>query len=151
MNNRSSTKRILIVEDDKRITAALTVRLNARGYSVLTAHNGFEGLKLAMGEEPDLILMDIMMPMGMGFSVAERLKSTGHGQIPVIFLTASKRTGLRTTAKELGAAGFFEKPYDAEELLAAISLILDAPTPTSPPAGARVNSSDLVPESRLQP
>ena len=127
------------------------MRLNARGYEVLAAQNGFEGLKLAMGEQPDLILMDIMMPMGMGFSVAERLNSTGHSQIPVIFLTASKRTGLRTTAKELGAAGFFEKPYDAEELLAAISLILDTPSPSSPPTGARDTTSNLAPVSGLQP
>ena len=109
-------KRILIVEDDPRITAALKVRLTARSYEILTAGNGFEGLKLAMNSRPDLLLLDIMMPMGMGFSVAERLKAVGLGHIPIIFITASKRTGLRRTAAKLGAAGFFEKPYDADEL-----------------------------------
>jgi CheY-like chemotaxis protein len=75
--------------------------------------------------KPDLILLDIMMPVGMGFSVAERLKDLGLSEIPIIFITASKRAGLRKMAERLGAAGFFEKPYDADELVAAIDLILD--------------------------
>ena len=126
-------KRILIVEDDKRITAALQIRLAARGYTVLTAHNGFDGLKLAVAERPDLILMDIMMPVGMGFSVAERLKASDCDEIPIIFITASKRTCLRRTAEKLGAVGFFEKPYDAAELLGAVELILGAGLPASMP------------------
>ena len=137
-------KRILIVEDDPRITAALKVRLNARGYEILTAGNGFEGLKLAMNSRPDLLLLDIMMPMGMGFSVAERLKAVGLGYIPIIFITASKRTGLRRTAAKLGAAGFFEKPYDADELVSAIELILGA---TAAPAQAQAPSSNPDPRT----
>ena len=137
-------KRILIVEDDPRITAALKVRLTARGYEILTAGNGFEGLKLAMNSRPDLLLLDIMMPMGMGFSVAERLKAVGLGHIPIIFITASKRTGLRRTAAKLGAAGFFEKPYDADELVSAIELILGA---TAAPAQAQAPSSNPDPRT----
>ena len=120
-------KTILIVEDDARIAAALRVRLEAGGYQVVTAGDGFSGLKLAMTHKPQLILLDIMMPVGMGFSVAERLKDLGCGDTPIIFMTASKRAGLRKTAQRLGAAGFFEKPYDAEELLAAVHLILGPP------------------------
>jgi len=124
-------KRILVVEDDKRITAALQIRLAACGYTVLVAHNGFEGLKLAVAERPDLILMDIMMPVGMGFSVAERLKASVCAETPIIFITASKRTCLRRTAEKLGAVGFFEKPYDAGELLGAVGLILGADLPAA--------------------
>lgn len=131
-------KKILIVEDDAKIAAALRIRLAAVGYDVVLAHDGFSGLKMTMTHHPDLILLDIMMPVGMGFSVAERLKDLGLGDIPIIFITASKRAGLRKTAQQLGAAGFFEKPYDAEQLLAAIQLILDpAPAmgnPTVAPA-----------------
>jgi len=126
-------KKILIVEDDKRITAALQIRLASSGYTVLTAHNGFDGLKLALAERPDLILMDIMMPVGMGFSVAERLKESTCAQVPIIFITASKRSCLRRTAEKLGAVGFFEKPYDAGELLGAVDLILGAGTPGALP------------------
>jgi DNA-binding response OmpR family regulator len=120
-------KKILVVEDDAKIAAALRIRLEAAGYEVVTAGDGFSGLKMTMTHRPQLILLDIMMPVGMGFSVAERLKDLGLGDIPIIFITASKRSGLRKTAQRLGAAGFFEKPYDAEELLAAVHLILGSP------------------------
>lgn len=121
-------KKILVVEDDARIAEALAIRLRAAGYEVVIAGDGFSGLKMTMTHRPNLILLDIMMPVGMGFSVAERLKDLGLGEIPIIFITASKRAGLRKTAQQLGAAGFFEKPYDAEELMAAVHLIL-GPSP----------------------
>ena len=137
-------KKILVVEDDSKIATALSLRLKSVGYEVVTASDGFTGLKMTMTHRPSLILLDIMMPVGMGFSVAERLRDIGLSEIPIIFITASKRAGLRKTAQQLGAAGFFEKPYDAEELLAAISLILgqpplpiasqSSPAPSAPPA-----------------
>jgi len=114
-------KRVLIVEDDTKIAAALAIRLEAAGYGVMTARDGFSGLKLALETRPDLILMDIWMPVGMGFSVVQRLRSLGLEGVPIIFITASKLKGLRKTAEKLGAIAFFEKPYDAEELLAAVA------------------------------
>jgi DNA-binding response OmpR family regulator len=131
---------ILVVEDDAKIAAALRIRLEAAGYAVFTAGDGFSGLKMTLAHRPHLILLDIMMPVGMGFSVAERLKDLGLDDIPIIFITASKRSGLRKTAQRLGAAGFFEKPYDADELLAAVRLILGPPLPPAPasaPPGPR--------------
>ena len=138
-------KKILVVEDDAKIAAALRIRLESVGYQVVSAGDGFSGLKMTMTHRPDLILLDIMMPVGMGFSVAERLKDLGLGDIPIIFITASKRAGLRKTAQQLGPAGFFEKPYHAEQLLAAIQLILG---PVPMPAAA-MNSSNNSP--RLSP
>jgi len=143
-------KKILVIEDDAKIAAALRVRLGSAGYEVFTAGDGFTGLKMTMTHTPDLILLDIMMPVGMGFSVAERLRDLGLGEIPIIFITASKRTGLRKTAQQLGAAGFFEKPYDAEELLAAIRLILNAPTPVLRPPPAPAGEA-VVAETRRLP
>ena len=70
-------KKILIVEDDTKIAAALSIRLEAAGYAALTAPDGLAGLKLALENKPDLILMDIWMPVGIGFSVAQRLHSLG--------------------------------------------------------------------------
>ena len=121
-------KTILVVEDDTRIAAALGVRLEAAGYEVLTAADGLGGLKLALNNRPDLILMDIWMPVGIGFSVAQRLQSIGLTGIPIIFITASKLKGLRETAKQLGAVAFFEKPYDSVQLLEAISSALEPKT-----------------------
>jgi CheY-like chemotaxis protein len=128
-------KKILIVEDDKKIAAALAIRLEAAGYEVLTAGDGLAGLKLVLDDKPDLIFMDIWMPVGIGFSVAQRLQSLGLSGIPIIFITASKIKGLRRAAEKLGAVGFFEKPYDAEEVLAAVAKALE-----SDPRSTRENS-----------
>jgi DNA-binding response OmpR family regulator len=114
-------KKILIVEDDTKIAAALAIRLEAAGYAVMTACDGFSGLKLAVEMKPDLMVMDIWMPVGLGFSVVQRLQSLGLDGVPVIFITASKLKGLRNTAEKLGAIAFFEKPYDADELLTAVA------------------------------
>jgi len=118
-------KKIAILEDDTPIANALAVRLEAAGYEAFTAPDGLQGLKLVLDHRPDLILMDVWMPVGIGFSVAQRLKGLGMGGIPIIYLTASKRKGLKKTAKILGAAGFFEKPYDADQLLATIAQALE--------------------------
>lgn len=109
------------MEDDPKISAALSIRLAASGYDVRTVPNGFDGLKLALQFQPDLLLMDIWMPVGLGFSVAQRLQSLGLGNIPIIFITASKLNGLRQTAEDLGAFAFFEKPYDSAQLLEAVA------------------------------
>ena len=124
--------RILIVDDDKKIAAALTARLMAAGYEVLTALNGVEGLKVAVTSKPDLIIMDVWMPGGVGPLVAERLKHVGLAKVPVIFLTASKKEALWDIARQVEPAGFFEKPYDPKRLLAAISQALAEPIPVTP-------------------
>jgi len=84
--------------------------------------------------------MDIWMPVGMGFSVVQRLHSLGLGGIPIIFITASKLKGLRKTAEKLGAIAFFEKPYNADELLAAIVNGLKAKPSTAAPDAAAAAS-----------
>jgi two-component system response regulator MprA len=114
-------KRILVIEDDKNIATALAIRLEAANYDVMTAPNGLEGLKQILENQPDLILMDIWMPAGLGFSVAQRLRGLGLSGIPLVFITASKLPGLREIAKGLGAVAFFEKPYDPDQLLESIS------------------------------
>jgi len=134
-------KKILIIEDDAKIAAALAIRLKAAGYEPIIAADGFEGLKRAVNDRPDLILMDIWMPVGIGFSVAQRLPSLGLKDTPVIFITASKLSGLKKTARQLGAVAFFEKPYDPEQLLAAIAHALHG-TPQ-----ASVQAADPHPES----
>src|SRR6266496_4438824 len=117
-------KKILIMEDDTKIAAALAIRLSAAGYDVLTASDGLEGMHLALKDRPDLLLMDVWMPVGLGFSVAQRLKEMGLVDIPIIFITASKLKGLKEAAQRSGAVAFFEKPYDPEKLLAAVAQAL---------------------------
>ena len=118
-------KKILIMEDDARIAAALAIRLEAAGYEVLTSPDGYRGLSATVHNRPDLLVMDIWMPVGTGFSVAQRLQALGLSGIPIIFITASKLKGLKETAEQLGASAFFEKPYDPELLLSTIANALE--------------------------
>ena len=108
-------KTILIIEDDPKAAKALAVRLEAAGYDVLTAADGVQGVRLALDHRPDLIISDIWLPAGIGLS----------GNIPVVFMTASKLPGLKEAAMQLGAAAYFEKPYDPEALLRTITEIID--------------------------
>jgi DNA-binding response OmpR family regulator len=113
-------KRILIIEDDERIASALAIRLRGAGYQVATAPDALSGVSAAVREHPDLVLLDIGLPAGNGFGVAGRVRALLPQDTPIVFLTASKQPGLREKASALGAAGFFEKPYEPEELLAAV-------------------------------
>ncbi len=113
--------RILIVEDDLNISKALELRLTQDGHSVLVSHDAVVGLTMATQGHADLILMDIMMPGGDGLTVAHTLGSLPEIEIPVIFITASKKPGLREEALELGAAGLFEKPFNTKLLMETVN------------------------------
>jgi DNA-binding response OmpR family regulator len=118
-------KKILIVEDERDIVKALTIRLRGAGYEVVTAFDGAQGIFTAHKENPDLIILDIRMPAGNGFSVAEKLKeSVNTLAIPVIFLTGSPEKNSEEKAMAVGARFYVKKPYDPEELLDAVSRAL---------------------------
>ena len=122
-------KSILVVEDDPKIAKALGIRLSTAGYEVIHAPDAMLGTKMAVKHQPDLMLLDISMPGGNGFQVAERIQKNHllPKEIKFIFITAGKQPDLRKKAMELDAAAFFEKPYDADELLAAIRQALPEP------------------------
>ncbi len=121
------TKKILVVEDDQKVAMGLAIRLKHSGYEVTLASDALSGLESAMKTRPDLVLLDISLPGGNGFTVAERIRALLPITTPTIFLTASKQPGLREKARDLGAAAFFQKPYESEDLLAAIQLALAGP------------------------
>ncbi len=119
-------KKILIVDDERDIVKALMIRLQGAGYDVVTAFDGAQGVFMAHKEKPDLILLDIRMPAGNGFSVAQRLKRSIHTfTIPVIFLTGSPEKNAEEKAMALGARFYIKKPYDPEELLDAVKRALE--------------------------
>ena len=124
-------KTILIVDDDSKGIAPLAIRLKAAGYHVVTALNGIDGLKLAIQHKPDLIVMDIWMPQGTGILTAQRVKHFGLENVPLIFLTASKKEELWGIAEEVKPAGFFEKPYDSKQLISAIETIMSRANPSA--------------------
>jgi Response regulator containing a CheY-like receiver domain and a GGDEF domain len=113
-------KRILIVEDDQKIARGLAVRMKAAGFEPMVANDGVSGIRCAVDQRPDLVLLDVSLPAGDGFSVAESIQKSVPHRVPIIFLTASKFPELRSRARQLGAVGFFEKPYEAHALLAAV-------------------------------
>jgi DNA-binding response OmpR family regulator len=132
--------KILIVDDDKLIVSALSIRLRAEGHDIVAAYDGMTAVQQAKGTNPDLIIMDINLPFSNGLrSVRQIREATGTSETPVIFLTASKVSALRQQAESLGAAGFLEKPYDATELLALVKSSLTAPA--LPAADSRVRSA----------
>jgi DNA-binding response OmpR family regulator len=115
-----TVKHILIIEDDPNIARSLSVRLQAAGYETSLASDGLSGVHSAVRHRPDLVLLDISLPAGDGFSVAERIQTNIPTPTSIIFLTASKRPEFRKRANDLGAVAFFEKPFEAQDLLATI-------------------------------
>ena len=119
-------KKILIVDDERDIVKGLMIRLQGAGYDVTTAFDGAQGVFMAHKEKPDLIILDIRMPAGDGFSVAARLKHSMYTfTIPVIFMTGSPEKNAEDKAMALGARFYIKKPYDPEELLDAIKRALE--------------------------
>src|SRR6185436_13877047 len=104
-------KKILIIEDDQKISMALVIRLKASGYQTSVASDAIAGASQARAIKPDLILLDISMPAGNGFKLVETFFNMPETNgTPIIFMTVSKMPGLLQKVTELGAIGLFEKP-----------------------------------------
>ena len=116
-----SSKKILVIEDDPDTRLGLQIRLKASGYTVSLAADAPSSVTVANRERPDLILLDLGIPGGDGFLVLQRLQnSLNLSGIPVFVLTARDPRSSAKQARELGAAEFFQKPVENEELLGAI-------------------------------
>lgn len=125
MRTKKVKKKILIVDDERDIVKALAIRLQSKGYQTVVAFDGAQGIFMAHKERPHLIILDIRMPAGDGFSVAEKLReSKSTSEIPIIFLTGSPELHAEEKAMALGARFYIKKPYDPEELLDAIERAL---------------------------
>jgi len=117
--------KILVVDDDPDLVRALRLRLRAHNCDVITANDGYSVIAAAQKERPDLILLDLGIPVGDGFVVLERLQSNDAlSTIPVIVLTARDPQNNEERALRAGAAAFFQKPVDNEELLNVIRVTL---------------------------
>jgi DNA-binding response OmpR family regulator len=118
-------KKILVVDDEAQIVRLLSLRLQANDYKVVVAYDGYQCIQMAKEETPDLILLDIKMPMGGGIKAFENLRdNTITEKIPVIFITAFPTTEIRNQVIEMGANDFIAKPFGSEELLNKIRSII---------------------------
>ena len=118
-------KKILVADDEPDVVKVLSMRLKAHNYEVITAFDGLQAVKEAYKEKPDLILLDIMMPLGDGYTVFENLKRSAQIRlIPVIFISALPPRQVQQKVEELGAQGFISKPFDSKALVAEVKKIL---------------------------
>lgn len=115
--------RILIIEDELPMRRGLEDCLGAEGYRVLSAADGESGLQRALDEQPDLILLDIMMPKLDGFAVAAELRRLGR-VTPILMLTAKGQVEDRVNGLDAGADDYLVKPFSIEELLARVRALL---------------------------
>jgi len=113
--------RVLIVDDEPRILKFLELRLKASGYKVLTAGNGLEALEQAEAQEPDLVVLDVVMPKKDGFETLRELRA--FSSVPVIILSAKEADTDKIRGLELGADDYLAKPFSPEELIARIEAV----------------------------
>ena len=122
---KETMKSILIIEDEPLVAKALSIRLKSEGYKSTTAYDAATGLMAFKKTQPDMVLLDINLPAGDGFMVAERIMEQSSTMVPIVFITASKNPEFLEMARDMGAVGFFEKPYEPKELMDAIEEILN--------------------------
>lgn len=113
---------ILLIDDDPYITEPLARSLTDQGYTVAVAHNGRDGLQLAADEPPDLVVLDVMMPVMDGWTVCRQLRE--RSVVPILMLTALNEEIDRVLGLELGADDYLTKPFSTRELLARIKAML---------------------------
>ena len=140
------SKRILIVEDEKNIVDILSFNLGKEGYETLEAYDGAAGLQLALEQNPDLILLDLMLPKMNGFDVCRAIRQDNRST-PIIMLTAREEETDKVLGLELGADDYITKPFSMRELLARVKanirrtemLLSAAPAQTAPAQAGRLD------------
>src|SRR5215216_8209411 len=120
-----SQQTILLVDDDNEIIESMRTVLESKGYRVMVARDGNSGLTVAERENPDLIVLDMMMPKKSGFLVLEKLKGRPGGLIPTIMITGNEGSRHRAYAEMLGVRDYIRKPFAMEKLVRSVEQILE--------------------------
>jgi len=134
------SKRVLIVDDEKAIVDILEFNLQRDGYETLKAYDGPEGLRMARDENPDLLLLDIMLPGMDGFEVCRTLRGEGN-DVPIVMITAREEETDKVFGLEIGADDYVTKPFSMRELLARVKANMRrtvSPAPVQEPEGRDV-------------
>ncbi|MGM9606854.1 MAG: response regulator [Oscillospiraceae bacterium] len=147
------SKRVLIVEDEKNIVDILSFNLGREGYDTLEALDGKTGLQLALEQDPDLILLDLMLPEMNGFDVCRTLRQQGK-TTPIIMLTAREEETDKVLGLELGADDYITKPFSMRELLARVKANIrrsdmDALTALPTKGGSKLDLGRVVVDTDL--
>lgn len=120
----SVTKRVLLVDDDAEIVESMRTVLESRGYDILVARDGNQGLAMAESEDPDLVVLDMMMPKRSGFLVLEKLRRTRPVPVRVIMITANEGSRHKAYAEMLGVDDYIRKPFAMDRLLESVDRLL---------------------------
>lgn len=131
-------KRILAVDDEPMVLTVIRKRLEFAGFEVITAEDGMEGLRLARTEQPDLIVLDLILPGINGYQICGMLKRDQNlKRIPILMLSARSQEHDVSEGLRLGADAYMTKPYETEEFMAQVQTLLakaEAEKPVPPPA-----------------
>lgn len=116
------SKKALIIEDDVNIAELLRLYLEKDGFAVIRATDGGTGVRMALGENPDVILLDIMLPVLDGWQVCRKVRESSR--VPIIMLTAKGETFDKVNGLDMGADDYIVKPFEVKELLARIHAVM---------------------------
>lgn len=139
--------RVLLAEDDRGVRESLERALRYEGFEVVTAADGRQTLDRARSEDPDLLVLDVMMPELDGLEVAHRLRASGS-RLPILMLTARSEVSDRVAGLEAGADDYLVKPFALDELLARMRALLRRTGVTGHPDVLRVADLELDPAAR---
>ncbi|MFZ4733449.1 MAG: response regulator transcription factor [Pirellulales bacterium] len=115
---------MLLVDDDEEIVESMRTVLESKGYEILVARDGNQGLLLAERESPDLIVLDMMMPKRSGFLVLEQLRRSRPVPVRVVMITANEGSRHRAYAEMLGVDDYIRKPFAMDRLLSTVQRLL---------------------------
>ena len=115
--------RVLVVDDDTEIIDTVQFALKQKGYEVIIARDGNQGLAMAEKDQPDLVILDMMMPKRSGFLVLEKLKTLGNA-VKVIMITANEGSRHKAYAEMLGVHEYLRKPFAMDKLLECVERLL---------------------------
>ena len=149
------SKKILIVEDETNIVDILAFNLGREGYETVAAYDGEQGLKLALEKDPDLILLDVMLPKMNGFDVCKAVREK-NTSTPIIMLTAREGESDKVFGLELGADDYITTPFSMRELLARVKtnirrsdLLAAHPTPSAEESAERMERGRILVDPAL--
>jgi len=120
----TNAKSVLLVDDDAEIIESLRFALENKGYNVLVARDGNQGLAMAERESPNLVILDMMMPKRSGFLVLEKLRRTQRDPMRIIMITANEGSRHKAYAEMLGVDDYIRKPFAMDRLIEAVSRLI---------------------------
>ena len=125
-------RKILVIEDDPVNLRYVRFTLEQYGYQVITASNGLEGLRKARNEEPDLVILDVMLPGIDGYEICHRLRAEPQtSRLPILMLSAKSQEKDRTVGEQVGADDYLTKPAEPTEIICHVDNLLSRTTETA--------------------